>query len=63
MSFADVVARAESDAEGFWLEAAKGLDWAKFPQIPHDRENDIWFPDGELNTSGRTSICRAFSRR
>lgn len=50
MSFADVTAQAAANPEGFWLEAAKGLDWAKFPEIPHDGNGDIWFPDGTLNT-------------
>ena len=50
MTFADVSSRAENDPGAFWLDAAKALDWVRFPSVPHDRDTDIWFPDGELNT-------------
>ncbi|MGI9376115.1 MAG: AMP-binding protein [Tsuneonella suprasediminis] len=50
MTFAEIAARAENDPDAFWMDAARGLDWAKFPQTPHDRDGDVWFPDGEINT-------------
>ncbi|WP_416831553.1 MAG: AMP-binding protein [Erythrobacter sp.] len=50
LSFAETSARAISDPAAFWLESARGLDWSRFPESAHDAANDIWFPDGELNT-------------
>ncbi|OZF56366.1 propionyl-CoA synthetase [Rhodococcus sp. 14-2470-1b] len=39
--------RARSDREGFWLEAAEGIDWVSAPTTAFDGR---WFPDGVLNT-------------
>ena len=50
MTFEEISAQAERDPEGFWLDAARGLEWEKFPQTAHDRSSDTWFPDGMLNT-------------
>lgn len=38
------------DAQAFWLNAAKDIDWIKSPSIAHDGERS-WFPDGSLNVS------------
>ena len=49
--------RLASDPEGFWLDQAKRLDWARFPTKAGDwsfREEDFhidWFADGQLNLS------------
>jgi propionyl-CoA synthetase len=50
MGFAEIAAQAEGDPAGFWLEAARALDWSRFPHVAHEPADDIWFPDGELNT-------------
>ncbi|MBD3729147.1 MAG: AMP-binding protein [Sphingomonadales bacterium] len=50
MGYAEVMAAAGADPEGFWLEAARGLDWDRFPAAAHDAASDRWFPDGMLNT-------------
>ena len=50
MSLADVAASAARDPQAFWLDAAAGLDWTRFPNQAHDAASDSWFPDGELNT-------------
>ena len=42
------------DPEGFWLDAARGVDWETFPSTAVDDSRPPfyrWFPDGELNTS------------
>ena len=41
------------DPEGFWREAAKGIDWVKPPEVIFDPDAGVygrWFPDAELNT-------------
>jgi propionyl-CoA synthetase len=45
--------RSITDPEGFWGQAAKGIDWARPPGRVLDRSREPffrWFPDGELNT-------------
>ncbi|WP_300345310.1 acetate--CoA ligase [Nesterenkonia sp.] len=40
------------DPEGFWLQAARDLDWTRFPSRALDDSAAPlyrWFPDGELN--------------
>ena len=37
------------DPQGFWLDAAKALDWAVAPQAGWNAA-DGWFPGGEINT-------------
>lgn len=37
------------DPDGFWLAAARAVDWSKAPKTGW-RDADGWFPDGELNT-------------
>ncbi|MCG5514667.1 MULTISPECIES: propionyl-CoA synthetase [unclassified Ectothiorhodospira] len=53
MGYAEVYNRSVNDPEGFWGEAAEGIDWYK----PYDRVLDDsrapfyhWFAGGELNT-------------
>ncbi|MDH3009296.1 propionyl-CoA synthetase [Gordonia alkanivorans] len=46
--------QAVSDREGFWLEAAKAVDWTTEPTRALDDSAAPfyrWFPGGELNTS------------
>ncbi|MBP0614804.1 propionyl-CoA synthetase [Jiella mangrovi] len=41
------------DPFGFWLDAARGIDWTKPPETAFDADGGVygrWFPDGELNT-------------
>jgi propionyl-CoA synthetase len=45
--------RSIADPDGFWRDAAAGVDWTRPPQrILDDRAAPIyrWFPDAELNT-------------
>ncbi|MHD0283280.1 propionyl-CoA synthetase [Rhodococcus aetherivorans] len=53
-SYAEAFRQSVEDPEGFWLEAARVVDWVNTPtraldgsQAPSFR----WFPDGTLNTS------------
>ncbi|OLL20986.1 MULTISPECIES: propionyl-CoA synthetase [unclassified Rhodococcus (in: high G+C Gram-positive bacteria)] len=53
-SYAEAFRQSVEDPEGFWLEAARAVDWVNTPtraldgsQAPSFR----WFPDGTLNTS------------
>ncbi len=53
MNYAETYAAWQKDPEGFWLEAAKVIDWIKPPvrafdaaSGPHGR----WFPDATCNT-------------
>ncbi|MGV9732990.1 propionyl-CoA synthetase [Rhodococcus aetherivorans] len=53
-SYAEAFRQSVEDPEGFWLEAARAVDWMNAPtraldgsQAPSFR----WFPDGTLNTS------------
>jgi propionyl-CoA synthetase len=52
-AYQDAWERSIHDPEGFWGEAAKGIDWYHEPTIILDRSNAPiyhWFPDGVLNT-------------
>ena len=52
-TYQDVYEGAQSDATGFWLEAANGIDWVTPPQTALDDSNPPfyrWFSDGTLNT-------------
>jgi propionyl-CoA synthetase len=45
--------RSLTDREGFWLEAAEGVDWTRRSTRALDDSRPPfyrWFPDGELNT-------------
>jgi propionyl-CoA synthetase len=53
MGYADLYRRSLTDPEGFWLEAARGVDWVRAPTRALDSSGDPffrWFPDGVLNT-------------
>lgn len=42
-----------NDPEGYWLSAAKAIDWTIPPMRALDQQSESawqWFPDGELNT-------------
>ncbi|EME63760.1 propionyl-CoA synthetase [Amycolatopsis decaplanina DSM 44594] len=52
--YAETYQRSLEDPEGFWLEAARAIDWTRPPTRALDASNAPfyrWFPDGELNTS------------
>ena len=51
--YRDIYQRAQTDSEGFWLEASQAIDWTTSPTRALDTANppfSRWFPDGELNT-------------
>ncbi len=53
MRFDELYARAERDPEGFWAEAAQGIDWVKpwTKVLDTDRAPFYrWFAGGEMNT-------------
>jgi propionyl-CoA synthetase len=53
MRYHDVYARSMRDPEGFWAEAAKGIDWVKpWTRVLDDSRAPFyrWFAGGELNT-------------
>ncbi|ELB89115.1 acetate--CoA ligase, partial [Rhodococcus wratislaviensis IFP 2016] len=50
--YRDVFDASVADPEGFWLDAAKALDWHTYPTAALDDGRAPlyrWFPDGELN--------------
>ena len=52
MDYSHSYARAKSDPEGFWLEAAAGIDWDQDPSKALFEQNAPlyeWFSDGKLN--------------
>ncbi|MET8677993.1 propionyl-CoA synthetase [Streptomyces sp. NPDC004647] len=52
-SYAAAHRRSLEDPEGFWLEAARAIDWTVSPSAAlEDRRAPLyrWFPGGELNT-------------
>ncbi|WP_109465943.1 propionate-CoA ligase PrpE [Albibacillus kandeliae] len=53
MSYKETYARAKADPEGFWLDAAKAIDWDRFPtKALTDTGGPLyhWFEDGMVNT-------------
>lgn len=51
-SYEEVFRRSTEDPEGFWLDAARGIDWDVAPTRALDAARAPfyrWFPDGELN--------------
>ena len=53
-AYADTYRRSLEDPEGFWLEAARGIEWHRAPTRALDSGDAPlyrWFPDGELNTT------------
>lgn len=52
--YAEQFQRSLEDPEGFWLEAARTIDWSRNPTRALDASQAPlyrWFPDGELNTA------------
>jgi propionyl-CoA synthetase len=53
MGYRDVYEGWKADPEGFWMEAANGIDWVKPPSKALFTENAPiyeWFKDAEVNT-------------
>jgi propionyl-CoA synthetase len=53
MGYKTVYERAQTDPEGFWMEAAKAIDWTQAPsKALFDRGDHMyeWFADGMVNT-------------
>jgi propionyl-CoA synthetase len=53
-AYAEIYRRSLDDPEGFWLEAARLIDWTAAPTRALDAAAAPfvrWFPGGELNTS------------
>ena len=53
MSYQETYAAWKRDPEGFWLEAAQGIDWTRAPTRAFDRQAGVygrWFPDAVGNT-------------
>ena len=53
MSYAETYARWKTDPEGFWMEAAQAIDWAKAPSRALFADNGPvgeWFANGLVNT-------------
>ncbi|MEX3015297.1 propionyl-CoA synthetase [Gymnodinialimonas hymeniacidonis] len=53
MSYKDTYAAWAAAPEDFWVEAAKGIDWIKAPEVIFDGNADVygrWFPDATCNT-------------
>ncbi|MBU2963136.1 propionyl-CoA synthetase [Citreicella sp. C3M06] len=53
MGYKDVYAAWKADPEGFWMEAATAIDWAKPPsKALFDKGENMyeWFSDGMVNT-------------
>ena len=52
-AYTDVYRRSIEDREGFWLDAAAGINWISKPKQALDSSNAPlyrWFPDTKLNT-------------
>jgi len=50
--YAEVYEQWRADPQGFWAEAAKGIDWIKPPQRIFDESAGVygrWFPDATCN--------------
>ena len=53
MRYADIYERAKRDPDGFWMEAADGIDWVTQPSkalFADQAPLYEWFADGTLNT-------------
>ncbi|PRY93731.1 propionyl-CoA synthetase [Hasllibacter halocynthiae] len=52
MGYRETYEAWRADPEGFWMEAARGLDWDRFPTRALTGEAPVhrWFADGTLNT-------------
>ena len=53
MAYSDIYEAWKSDPEGFWMEAAKAIDWIKPPSFALDSTTAplfCWFTDSQVNT-------------
>ena len=53
MSYAETYRNSIQDPAGFWMDAARAIDWDVAPTRAADPQPDgmwSWFPDGRLNT-------------
>lgn len=53
MTYSETYAAWKNDPEGFWMEAAQAIDWAKPPSKALNADNAPlyeWFTDAEVNT-------------
>ena len=53
VTYAETYQRSIDDPEGFWLEAARGVDWISPPKQALDSSSAPlyrWFPGARLNT-------------
>ena len=53
MAYSDIYEGWQSDPEGFWMEAAKAIDWIKPPSFALDNTKAPlfeWFTDSQVNT-------------
>jgi propionyl-CoA synthetase len=51
--YEEAYAAWRKDPEGWWLDAARGIEWARAPSRAFDPSLGLygrWFPDGRLNT-------------
>ncbi|MGR3626992.1 MAG: AMP-binding protein, partial [Limimaricola sp.] len=52
MTYNDVYESWRADPEGFWLQAARSIDWHRFPSRALSQEAGpvpAWYPDGMVN--------------
>ncbi|EYD72284.1 AMP-binding protein [Limimaricola hongkongensis] len=52
MTYTDVYESWRADPEGFWLQAARAIDWHRFPSRALSQEAGpvpTWYPDGMVN--------------
>ena len=54
MGYAEVYARWKADPEGFWMAAAKAIDWTRPPSRAYFADNG---PVGEWYADGMTNTC------
>ena len=55
--YRDVWTRSVVDRDGFWLDAARAVDWSVVPSVALEHQDEThwrWFPDGETNVSYNT---------
>ncbi|PYF11117.1 propionyl-CoA synthetase [Rhodobacter viridis] len=52
MGYKEVYSAWQADPEGFWMDAAKGIDWVQGPSKAHFDQGPAgeWFADGMVNT-------------
>ncbi|WP_444454243.1 propionyl-CoA synthetase [Rhodobacter capsulatus] len=52
MGYKEVYSAWQADPEGFWMDAAKGIDWVQSPSKAHFDQGPAgeWFADGMVNT-------------